>query len=166
MEQSLYWKELFQLKVHNELVELFVKRSERIDRCLNMFIAIASSASIGAWAVWKEFAFIWAIIIALSQIVHAIRAYLPFQERLKLLTQLRNSYSELFIYSDTRWPEVASGGLNNADISKIRSEIRSRKLEFEKKAFPNSSLPEDDALFEKASLSAERYFKNFYGVTA
>ena len=60
MSQEHYWKEFYRLKVHVTYLEIQLDRTEAIDRGLKMFLAITSSASIGAWAIWKEGAVVWA----------------------------------------------------------------------------------------------------------
>ena len=163
MEQSLYWKELFQLKVHSHYIELFLKKSETHDRCINMILAISSTASIGAWAIWNNYAMVWGLIIAGSQVIQAIRPYLPYNELLKCAAGLRNSYSELFVFADTKWPSIASGELSKAEIASLREQLRAKKLQYEQKAFPSSGFPDNEKFIEKATQKAELYFANFYG---
>ncbi|MDB5763945.1 MAG: hypothetical protein JWQ21_2940 [Herminiimonas sp.] len=164
MEQSLYWKELFQLKVHGHYVECFLRQSENWDKSLSMFLAICSSASIGAWVVWKDYAQVWGLVIAISQIIQAVRPFLPYHERIKCLAVLRNSYAELFVFADSRWPNIAAGETATAEIAKLRMDIRGRKLQYEQKAFPSSGLPDSNEFLEKSTQTAEKYFSNFYGV--
>lgn len=165
MEQSLYWKELYQTKFHTEYIELFLQKSENWDKRLNIFIAICSSASIAAWAIWKENYWIWTTIIAASQVIQAIKPFLPYQERMRSLSALRNGYAGLFVLADTHWPSIAEGEIASVAISKLRSEIRQKKLELEQKAFPTSSLPDNSGFRDLAATKAERYFQAFYGVT-
>lgn len=59
MIQEHFWKEFYQLKVHVNYVELHLGRTEMIDRGVKMFLAVTSSGSIGAWVVWRDYAFLW-----------------------------------------------------------------------------------------------------------
>ncbi len=40
-------------------------------------------SSIAAWEIWQEYQMVWAVIIALSQVITAIKPFLPFRQRLK-----------------------------------------------------------------------------------
>ncbi len=165
MEQALYWTQLFHLKMVHRYYECYLAHAEKWDRNLNMASAICASTSIGAWALWKEAAFVWASIIAASQVLQAVKPFLPFQDRIKRLATLRNSYAELFVFADSRWPSIAAGDVSEAEIAVLRTEIRNRQLQYEQKAFPTAGLPESAEFTELATEYAERYFHTFYGVT-
>ena len=163
-EQQLYWKELFQLYVHGNYVERFLQQADKTDRSISIYLAICSSTSIAAWVVWKDYALVWAVLIASSQVVQAIRPYFPYQERIKHLSALRNGFATLFAIANARWPSIAEGTVDTADISKYRSEIALKQIELESKAFPGAGLPENQEFLEEATVQAEQYFKTFYGV--
>lgn len=105
MAQERFWKELYQLKVHINYVEAHVHEAEKYDRSLKIFMAVTSSASIGAWVVWKDLSFLWASIIALSQVIAAISPHLPFKERLKTYSSMLHELEELFIQAESKWYE-------------------------------------------------------------
>jgi hypothetical protein len=63
-QQDLYWKPMIELKVAAAYV-----RRHRDDRGawvmrLGILKAIASNGGIAAWAVWKQYAFLWGAVIA------------------------------------------------------------------------------------------------------
>jgi hypothetical protein len=162
MAQLRFWKEFYQLKVHVNYVELHLQRTEMIDRSLKMFLAISSSASIGAWVIWKELAILWACVIAASQVVNIVRSYLPYKERLKALSGLLGDIEELVIYMEMKWIEVSSGKLSDEEINKLRYDIRMKKHKSLKKHFPGTVIPENKKLLSKAEDSASIYFSTFY----
>jgi len=67
--QEQYWKEMYQLKVHYEYIELYRGRSEFWDNSVKIFLAVVSSGSIGSWVIWKEYSHVWGAIIAISQVL-------------------------------------------------------------------------------------------------
>ena len=79
MYQQRYWKELYQLKVHTNYLELYLESSTNVDRGMNIFLAITSSSSICGWAVWQQYSFVWGAAIAASQLITAIKGFLPFK---------------------------------------------------------------------------------------
>lgn len=161
MTQEQYWKEIYQLKTHIRYIELLLEKSERIDRALQMSLAIASSSSIGAWVVWKEFSFIWAAIIAGSQVISTINRFLPYKGRIKSYSSLLHELEELMIQAEFKWHSIADGQLTAEEINKARFYIRSNKQKFLKK-YIQTTIPTDKKLHTQAEDSAGEYFINFY----
>lgn len=162
MAQQRYWKELYQLKVHINYVESHLYQAERWDRGVKIFMAVASSASIGAWVIWRELSFVWAFIIAASQVVAAISPHLPFKERLKAYSPLLHELEEVFIQAEAKWPDVASGKLTEDEINKERTNLRSQKRKLLKKHLPASVIPDDKDKAKDAEALAWCYFSTFY----
>lgn len=162
MAQERFWKELYQLKVHINYVDSHVRDSEKYDRGVKVFMAVASSASIGAWIIWKELSFIWAAIIAISQFLAAVRPHLPFKERLKNYSAILHELDELFIQSEAKWHDIASGKLDEDEINKARTSLRLQKHKILKKHLPSNVIPDDSEKAGKAESLALDYFSNFY----
>ncbi|MFC1542773.1 hypothetical protein ACFL4M_02670 [Pseudomonadota bacterium] len=164
MYQDKYWKELYQLKVHLNYLDLYMEDSEFKDKAINIFLALTSSSSIAGWVVWQEAAIVWAIIIASSQVVTAIKVFLPYKARLKSLGGVLHEIEDLMLYTEKKWFDVSEGKLTEEEIHELQFEIRTRKTKALKKHFGNNTVPEKSKLFNKAQESADIYFENFYSV--
>lgn len=162
MAQERYWKELFQLKFHIYYVESHIHNAKKYDQRINIFMAATSSTSIGLWAIWKEWSFLWAMIIALSQVVAAIRPHLPFKTRLKIYSSMLREFEELFILAEAEWHEISLGKLVENDINKARTNLQMQKNKILKKHSPSSMIPDDTEMAEKAEKLALSYFQMFY----
>lgn len=162
MAQERFWKELYQLKVHINYVEAHLCAAEQRDRAIKIFMAIASSASIGAWVIWRDLSFVWASIIAVSQVLAAISPHLPFKERLKTYSALLHELEEIFIQAESKWHDVASGKLDRDEINKERTNLRLQKHKLLKKHLPSTVIPDDRDMAEKAEALALNYFSTFY----
>ena len=162
MYQERYWKELYQLKVHVSYLQLYQQQSESREKAVNIFLAVTSSSSIAGWAIWQTHGFIWAAIIAASQVVTAIKMFLPFRTRLKALTGLLHEMEEVSTYAEMRWYDVSEGVLSEREIHDLQYEIRARKHQLLRKHLGGGTLPEKPQLFANAVTSAETYFDNFY----
>ena len=79
MYQNRFWNQLKELKVHVFYLQNYAVSSGRYDQSINIFLAIASSSSIAAWALWKEYQFVWACIIAIAQVITAVKPLLPYK---------------------------------------------------------------------------------------
>ncbi len=164
MYQQQYWKELYQLKVHTNYISAYLEESELYNRYINAFLSVTSSSSICGWAIWQEYDYIWAFIIAFSQLINVVKAYLPYKSRMKPLSGLLHEFEQLMIQAESKWYEVSEGQLTNKGIHNLRFAIRSQKIKSLKKSFPSGILPENKKLFDGATEKANTYFSNFYGV--
>jgi len=161
--QIRYWKELFELRVHVNYLELYLEKSELVDKSINIFLAITSSSSICGWAIWNKYGFIWAFIIALSQLLNAVKQFLPYKTRMKAIGGIVRELEELLTSAEMKWFDVAEGKLTEEEINKLQFDMRYRKTKIVQKHLNMNILPEKEKLFHKAKQSAGIYIKNFYG---
>lgn len=162
MAQERYWKELYQLKVHINYVETYIHDAEKRDRHIKIFMAVTSSASIGAWAIWRDLSFLWGAIIALSQVLAAISPYLPYKMRIKTYSSVLHELEDLFIQSEAKWHDIALGKYDEDEINKARTNLRVLKHKILKKHLPSSVIPDDEKKAVKAEELALNYFSTFY----
>ncbi len=162
--QNRYWKELYQLRVHVYYLEIYMVKTEFLDRAISIFLAVTSSSSICGWAIWNKYSFIWAVIIATSQLVNAIKYFLPYRSRIKTLSNILREIEELLNSFEVQWFDVAEGNLTEEEINKLQFEIRNRKTQILQKHLGINSLPTKYKYFAKAKEMANTYIKNFYGV--
>jgi hypothetical protein len=140
-----------------------MEQSEFIDKSVNIFLAVTSSSSICGWAIWNRFDFVWAVIIATSQLVSAVKQFLPYRTRLKAISGILREFEELLTFYEMKWFDVAEGNLTDAEINKLQYEMRSKKTKILHKHLGANTLPTKGKLFEKAKDTANTYINNFYG---
>jgi hypothetical protein len=161
-QQLRFWNELAQLRGQLEFLCLLQRECERIDRSLKMFLAIAASGSIAAWAIWRDFAMAWGGIIATSQLINAIKPYLPFDKRIGIVSSLTSKLESLFVRWEGTWQQVADGELSEREISDKITEMKKLKLEIEESCLKNDTLPNKPKLEEAAAIKAQAYFRIIY----
>lgn len=161
--QARYWKELYQMRVHVNYLELYMEHCEFIDKSINSFLAVTSSSSICGWAIWNKYGFIWGIIIAASQLINAIKQYLPFRVRLKAIANILKELEDLMTFTEMKWFAVSEGKLTDEEINKLQYEVRSKKTKIIQNNLGVNTLPEKTKLFDKAKQLANTYINNFYG---
>lgn len=161
MIQTQYWTEIYQLKMHIAFIELLLEKSERIDRSLKIVLAVASSSSIGAWAIWNTLSWIWGSVIAFSQVVTAINQFLPYRSRMKAYSSLLVELEELMIQAELKWHSISEGQLTEEDINRARFEIRGAKQKSLNKHI-QTTIPADPKLQKAAEQQATDYFNTFY----
>lgn len=163
--QIKYWQELYDLRSHANYINFYLLRTELHDRVFKVIIAIASSSSIGAWVIWQKYGLFWSLIIATSQVLTAVSAYLPYKARLKALTGLQPALEELALYAEDRWFDVAEGVLSDEAIHKLQFEIKVKKIKLQDKFLKNTPLPDKDKYLGEAEERSCQYFKNYYPIT-
>jgi hypothetical protein len=77
-QQQLYWAQMVELKVAACYIRRYRDHLGKRVTALGTLRAVASSTSIAAWALWREYAFVWGVIIAASQVADALREVFPF----------------------------------------------------------------------------------------
>lgn len=161
--QVKYWRELDQLKIHVIYLEYYLESTIKIDRALKIILAISSSGSIAGWVIWTNYQFIWASIIAISQVINAIKGYLPYSKRLKSLFGITNDFGALFLAMETDWFNVSEGKYSNEEIHKIHMKFKETRRQIIQKHLGTSPLPNNDKLMQSSIEEAKLYFSNFYG---
>jgi len=133
------------------------------DRRISVIKAVASSAGIASWAVWQQLALLWGAIIALSQVIDALKEVFPFSRNLKAASELTIVLERLFIESQFEWENVYAGKLSADEIAERVRRLRHLQLEAETKVFP-SGFEHSERIFSLAKGEANAYFDEQYGV--
>lgn len=160
--QQRYWNYLFQIKSWTFYLNIYADNSYRWQRRIDCYTAITSSSSIALWAIWKKYSFIWAIFIALSQIVNAIKVYLPFSKRLEFINPFINDLQTLFNNMDYKWFQVANGELSENEINEALHLYKNKFLQLEQKYLKGNVLPENCEYLKRADEKAIAYFNSNY----
>ena len=125
--------------------------------------AIASSGSIAAWALWREYAFVWGAIIATSQVADALRDVFPFTKKHKAASAHTIMLGSIFIDAQLEWENIFSGRYADDQIMNRRHKLMKLQHDAERTSFPDG-LATRDSLFAQAQQEAKDYFTGTYGV--
>jgi len=160
--QKKYWSLLKELKTHVIYLHNYAASSVWWDKATNIFLAITSSSSIAAWALWQEYQMVWAVIIAVSQVITAIKPFLPFRQRLKPISDLNDHMQDISLECEKHWFSVAEGELTEKEIHELYISLKDKSLKAEKKALKDLVLPKNAKILAKAELDADQYLSNTY----
>ena len=92
--QARYWNQTVELKGLAVLIRLYRDDQARWISRLGIVKALAASSTIAGWSIWKDYALVWGIILALSQLLDAIKEYLPSSLALRRDGELSPTISE------------------------------------------------------------------------
>ncbi|SMC20428.1 hypothetical protein SAMN02745857_00956 [Andreprevotia lacus DSM 23236] len=160
--QEKFWRELDQLRIHATYIEGYYEKTAQTDRIISMLLAVTSSGGIAGWAVWSEYQYVWAFLVAASQVVNAVKGYLPYSKRLKALSTLSAELESLFLSMENHWFNVSEARLNNEEIHKLHMKIKEQRRLIIQKNIGSIDLPHKKNLMDEATKSARQYFENFY----
>jgi len=162
-QKNLYWKQLVDLKVaaiymrcYRDYLGTWVTR-------IAMVRAIASSGSIAGWAIWKEFAFLWGMIIVLSQLIDALKDVFPFVKTFKAAGEQVATLSSLLLDALLEWENIFANKYTADEIMSRRFKLMKLQQEAENKNFPDG-LKVRQGLFESAQEEARSYFLTTYNI--
>ena len=155
--QLQYWNMMTLQKYSLIYLNKHFENSVKIDRRIKIFMAIASCSSIAAWTIWQQFAYIWGVIIAISQLIGAIYEILPFKKRIEELSSLKSELSALYllierIVSRFKWR------YSEAEINDLIFKHRNDWDTIDEKYFKDDVLPVNEEFREIAEDECERYF--------
>jgi len=161
--QRRYFNQLTQSKEQIFYVLEYIQRDEAWNWRINVFLALTSSVSIGGWAIWQELKLVWAILIALSQVVTAVKPLLTFEKRLKFLYPLRRELELIYLEMEKDWYDVSMGCLTEQEIHEKNCEFRRKIEEATYGNLKTTSIPTNNRFLRKAKSKTEIYFENnFY----
>ena len=160
--QSTYWNKMTQYKYEIFYLENYLGRNVKIDRMIHICLAIASASSIAAWAHWQKLAFVWGLIIVVSQVVSAID-YLPYKKRIKEISDLLNEFSIIYNNVEKDWQKVANGSLSEDDINDLCYSYSGEWIKADNKFFKDDHLPQNKDCKECAENMKNSYFNCVFG---
>jgi hypothetical protein len=154
---------MIELKVAAEYMRRYRDETGKRVAALGTLKAIASSGGIAAWVIWREHAFVWAAIIAASQLADALKEVFPFTKIHKAASEHTIILDSMFIDALLEWENIFSGKYSDDQISNRRHKLMKLQHDAERKAFP-AGLPVKEKLFAAAQLEAKEYFASMDGL--
>jgi hypothetical protein len=158
-----YWNELTDLKGDAAYIRLYLDSLGRWVAALGTLKAVASSAGIAAWVIWREFEFVWGAIIAASQLADALKEVFPFVRRHKAACDYAMKLDNLFIDVQFEWENIDSGRHSAIEVRKRLHQLRKLRKETEQRYFPDGLATREDFKVQ-ARQEVGEYFKSTYGV--
>jgi hypothetical protein len=158
------WAGLVDLKFKGYCLALLVDKFQRWDRSINIYLAIASSGSIAAWAIWNNYPAVWGAIIALSQVLTVIKPYFPYFKYVKELNAKCSRVDVFNIEFEKLWYKMQNKKITE-DMA-VENYFELRKSITETLNFGDDTVFKvTDKMEAKANEKMKIFFKSNYNVT-
>ena len=160
--QYRFWSMMTDKKFALYYYDQHFHRYTKIDRGFKIFIAITSSSAIGSWIIWQQLSFVWAVMVASSQVLTAIINFLPYKSRIKQINKMNSRLIPLYYEIESKWFDVAEGILSEREINDLHYNFVRRWAQIEDEFFTNDSLTEKKKFIDNAQLKKTQYINNLF----
>lgn len=158
------WSTLVNLRFKGFYIGFLIDKFQKRDRNLNIFLAVASSGSIAAWAIWNLYPFIWGGIIALSQVITVVKPYFPYFKYVKELTEKSARIDILNIDMERLWYKIQNDKITEDESVEVYFDLRKQIVEIlnfrDDTVFSGSKIIE-----KKANERVQTFLKNNYNIS-
>ena len=158
-----YWFTMIDKKYTIYYLSKYFEESVKINRVIKIIGAVASCSSIAAWTIWKEYAFVWGAIIALSQVISAINEFLPYQRRVEDISNLKTEFEKLYLEYEEKWYPISKGLMPDEEINNYLFELENKWHDIDSKYFTDDILSHNSKCEKFAQNQTDNYFKDKFG---
>lgn len=161
MIRAQIWTALGNARYKAHCLCLLLTKYQKLDRGINIGLALVSSSSIAAWAVWSYYPMVWGAIIACSQVLMAIKPYIPYFKYVKEFSEKSVKADLLCLDFERLWYRFEHKKVTEDEAVETFYDLR--------KQMSNIFNFGDDTIFDvtpgmyqKADAYATAYLKNNY----
>lgn len=150
------WYFLVDSKTNEYFSSRIVLKYQKMDFFSNIFLFMATSSSIAAWTIWKQYPFLWSIIIVSSQILTIIKSSFLFPKYIKVFNEKGIKWQSLSLEIEELWHNLNNNLIDDDQVSIKYFALRNKCL-----LFDNVS---DDIIFfdnPKGRLKAQKQCENY-----
>lgn len=101
------WNQLVLLKVFAGYVRRYRDEQAWWVSRIGLFKVVVTSGTIGAWDIWKHYAFLWSLLLGAPQILDAAKDYIPQSAHRRHASELLGVIKNTVIDTRFEWFEAA-----------------------------------------------------------
>jgi hypothetical protein len=156
--KNTVWSNLANVKFKALYTYECSREADRYGRLTSAFLALASTSSVAAWAIWKEHPAIWGGIIGISQVMQVVKPYISIIGSDKDLLEMSFEYEQLFLEYEQLWYAVCSGSIADPAVTERIAELHKKSLDIER-AHKNVHAPRRQRLIDKVYTDTEKFLE-------
>jgi hypothetical protein len=116
IEQQTYWNQLVLVKVVGCYVRRYRDEQAWWINRIGLFKAIVTSGTIGAWAIWKDYAFVWGVLLGIAQVLDAAKDYIPQTKHRRNASEFVSELESVIIDARFDWHSIFNGQCSAREI--------------------------------------------------
>jgi len=155
------WYNLSNILFKAEYTALFSKFASKWGNIYSFFLAFASAASVGTWVVWEKYPVVWASIVAVSQVLHIAKPYLPFLKHDKEYLEMSYQFKFLFLDYEKLWYDLEKKRKTNNEIEDLYFDLQKKSIEIEQ-SHKQNQCPDFDSILSKANQETRKILSNTF----
>ena len=159
--RELYSKKMQTFRYELEYYNLFYKRCVFIKHFVQVGTAIASSAAIGAWVAWTEKAFVWGLVIVVSQVINAVYDVLPIKNMTEKLSVLLAKLEPLYLEIEETWIDIDVQNYSDNKIKSLLYGYENRWVEICNNTIADEVFLLDKGIIKKSKSIVKTYMEVF-----
>lgn len=157
------WNYMLDSKFQSLYLDYQVSKYQKYDRNINVFLAIASSASIGAWAIWQDLQIIWATIIAASNVINIIKPYFPYSKYITELNEKGLSMLNLHLEYERLWYKFENEQITEQLATDAFFDLKSKGITT-LRLNDDTLVFENEGIYKKSEDKLKVYVKSNYNI--
>lgn len=118
-------------------------------RVYSFFLSFVSAGCIAAWAIWQQYPILWAIIVAIAQVLHVARPYILFLKSEKEFLAMSFEYKHLYLLYERLWYDFENEVIIGELAEKKFYELREKEIQIER-MYQSTHTPKINFLMSKA----------------
>lgn len=111
------WASFCNIKFQSYLLGILIDKYQKLDRNINIFLALTTSSSVASWAIWQKYHLLWSIIILVSQVIQVVKPYFPYFKFVKELNIVNQKVGLIAIDFEKLWYKFDSKKISEQDAS-------------------------------------------------
>jgi hypothetical protein len=159
--ENRVWKGMANVKFRSIYTAKVSRRINYIGNGYSIFFSLASASSVATWAIWKEYPYLWATIVAISQVLHIAKPYLPFSKGARDFIEMSLLYEEIYLEYEKLWYDNIKENRNEAAIEKRLNELKQKEHGVDKR-YKHIVCPEFKSLINKADNETNNFLTNSF----
>lgn len=161
----LIWNQMQNSKFKEFYINLLLEKFQKRERMINIFLVIITSSSISAWAIWQldYLKWLWAALVAASQIIILARPYLNFTKYAKELNEKYLLLQTLNVEYEKLWLSYKFDQVSNKQAFEKAFDLKSnvaKILNFSEEII----MSENKRMIEKAKVKLASYLRTNFNL--
>ncbi len=129
------------------------------------FLTVTTLISVSLWVVWEKFPYVWAVIIASSQIMSALKPVFGYEKRIKYLVELSTKLNEVEFQFEQLLSKFDTSKLTDDEASEVFFSLHRQLGEITQ---PTESIVirDKNRIKQNSQAALETYLKRNYNLNS